>query len=490
MAPIDGDGRPRCALLHYPEHGSVFSTPPASVVAPQFALSPDGRTLAFVATANGRAMLWMRPLNALAARVVPGTEDALYPFWSPDSRSLGFVAQGQLKAVTLGGGPVVRTNVSFDTRGGAWGPDGSQLVTLTPNGGLSLVSTDGSSRPALALNGASGEASHRWPSWLPDGRHFLFMMRHADVRKRGVYLAAVGDETRTRLTDGDWGAAAVDGRLFFLRGRTLMMQTLDVEGRRLTGEAVPLLNDVGTTSTGYAAFSVSRTGTLAYSETWPVQGELIWFGRDGRQLGNPIASRADYVAFDLSPDATRLAISPVDPQTTTGDIWILDLVRQTKTRLTSDAMGDWRPMWSPDGSRILFDSNRSGINSVYAKAANGSHPEELFYEHPESSAMISSDYSRDGRVVLYTNTRSKTSFDLWALFLGPPLSAKPLLQTAFNEYHAVLSPDSRWIAYVSDETGAPQVYVQSFPEGEMRWQVSSQAAPSRSGEPTDRSCIS
>lgn len=460
----------------YPEYGSAFSTPPASVVTPQFALSPDGSNLAYVATSNGRAMVWVRPLNALTAQVLGGTEDATYPFWSGDGRSLGFFSQGKLKTVDLGGGaPIVRADASFDARGGTWTPDGTMLVSLVPNGGVSQVSADGSVQPLVPLERGAGEAAHRWPSFLPDGRHYLFHMLHGDIRQRGVYLAALGEQTTTRLVGGDWGAAAVDGYLLFPRGRTLMAQRLDVENRRVTGEPVPLLDNVGTTTTGYSAFSVSRLGTLVYSEPWPTRGALVWFSRDGHPVGDAIAPLADYVDFALSPDAGRLAMSRVDPQTNTPDIWLLDLGRGSTTRLTSDPMIDANTQWSPDGARIVFRSNRRGFVSLYGKPANGSRDEELIFEQSADEnyfSFIPTDYAHDGAHVLFTATGRRSSFDVWMLSMGAQLRATVVRQTAFNEYQGVLSPDGRWIAYVSDETGGPQVYVQSFPKGEQRWQVS------------------
>jgi Tol biopolymer transport system component len=461
----------------YPESGSAFSTPPASVVVAQFALSPDGSALVYVATFNGRAILWVRPLNALAARVLPETEDAMYPFWSADGRSIGFFSQGKLKTVGLDGGAlVVRTSASLASRGGAWAPDGTLLISTIGNAGLSRLSADGSVQPALPVLRDAGERSHRWPSLVPDGRHFLFVVRSSDVGKRGIYLAALDSETKTRLVEGDWGARWIDGRLLFIRTRSLMAQTLDLENRRVTGEAVPLVENLGITTTGYAAFDISHAGTLAYSDPWPAQGELLWFGRDGRQLGKPIAPLADYVGFALSPDSGRIVTSRVDPQTSSGDIWLLDVDRAMMPRLTTDPMNDGRPHWSPDGSRVLFASNRTGATAVYTRAADGSRPEEeLHVDYPvRSAASIPTHYSRDGSHVLITDIGSSSPFDVWNLFMGPKPRVRGVLETAFNEYHAVLSPDGRWMAYVSDETGAPQVYVMSFPHGEIRRQVSSQ----------------
>ncbi len=462
-------------FLVHPERGSTFSTPPASVVAPQFAISYDGSALAYVATSNGRAMVWVRPLDSALAQVVPGTEDASHPFWSPDGRSLGFFSQGKFKTVSISGGAqVVRTIAALDSRGGAWAPDGTILISPGSASGLMRVTTDGSVQPTLLLDRATLVRSHRWPSFLPDGRHFVFVLRSPDVNKRGIYLAALGSDATTRLVEGDWGAAGVDDQLLFIRGRTLLAQTLDVANRRVIGEPTPLLSGIGVSSNGYSGFSISRNGTLAYSEPWPAQGELVWFSRDGRQIGDPITPLADYVSFSSSPDWSRLAMSRVDPLIGTGDIWLNDFRTRVTSRLTTDPFHDGRVVWSPDGSRIVFSSNRSGINALYSKAADGSQAEELIFEDAaERGNALPTDYSRDGSYVLFGNVSSSSSFDLWVLSMGRSPRAELVLQSEFNEYNAKLSPDGQWMAYVSEETGAPQVIVQSFPKGELRRQVSS-----------------
>jgi hypothetical protein len=234
-------------------------------------------------------------LDALEARPLPGTEDAIYPFWSPDGRTIGFFAQGKLKVVSVDGGTAVVTDASFDSRGGAWAPDGTMLINPVANGGLSRVSANGTSTPVATVDSAAGESSLRWPSWLPDSRHFLTVARNHNDERRGIYLGAVDDPSRSLLVNSDWGAAAVDGRLLFLRGPTLMAQTLDLEQKRLTGEPLVLLDGVGAGTNGYSAFSASSTGTLAYSRPWPTLGQLQWFDRSGRRIGDPVAPLADYV---------------------------------------------------------------------------------------------------------------------------------------------------------------------------------------------------
>jgi dipeptidyl aminopeptidase/acylaminoacyl peptidase len=263
----------------------------------------------------------------------------------------------------------------------------------------------------------------------------------------------------------------VDDYLLYLRGPTLMAQRLSVADGRLEGDPAVLLENVASTTGGYMGASVSGTGTLAYAEPWPTSGELIWFSRDGRPLAPPVEPLADYPTLTLSPDGGRVAFSRVDPQTNTADVWLSDLSRGVTTRLTSDPMNDAGAIWSPDGTRILFRSNRSGYNELFVKGASDVRPEEVFFK--TTSQMVPTQFSRDGLHVVFTNTGAGSSWDLWDL---PTESRRPraILQTAFDEYHGTLSPDGLWLAYVSEETGVPQVYVQSFPNGEQRVQVSSE----------------
>ena len=458
----------------YPEPGSAFTLLRTSVVSPQFALSPDGRHLVYVATSEGHPRLWVRTLNALSARPLDGTEDASEPFWSPDSRSIAFFSQGKTKVVDLSGGlPVVRGEgaSSGDTPGGAWAPDGTILIARS-TAGLLLLASDGSMQSVFANSASGNPPLDRYPWILPDGERFVFVHRNREPNLRGIYLASLGSNARTRLTAGDWGPVAVDDHLLYLRGPALMAQQLNLVERRLQGEPVVLLKNVSGTTAGHMAASVSRMGTLAYADPWPTSGELIWFSREGRPLGS-VAPLAEYVNLALSPDGSRVAFGRIDPQTGTSDVWLSELARGVTTRLTSDPMHDAGPIWSPDGMRILFRSNRDGLNQVFVKGANDPRTEELFFESTDLGQLGATDSSRDGAHVILTSTGNGSSFNVWDL---PTESLRPrgILQTPFDEYQGVLSPDGRVLAYVSEETGVPQVYVQSFPNGEERVQLSSQ----------------
>jgi serine/threonine protein kinase/Tol biopolymer transport system component len=454
----------------YPESGTEFDASTGTVVAPQFALSADGRHLVYVGTSEGRPMLWVRTLDKLAARPLDGTWDASYPFWSPDSRLIAFFSQGRIKVVPLDGGlPVVKGEATRDTRGGAWAPDGTMLVSLSATDGLSRVATDGSLQPVFSNLDPKKHPLDRFAWILADGKHFVFAHRNLDERVRGIYLATLGSNERTRLTDGNWGPVSIDDYLLYLRGSTLLAQRLSVADGRLTGDPSVLLENVAATTAGYMGAAVSRTGTLAYVEPLPTRGELIWFSRKGLPLGPPVAPLADYVTLALSPDGSRVAIGRVDPQISTADIWLSDFTRGVTTRLTSDSMNDAGAIWWPDGSRLLFRSNRSGYNDLFVKRANDARAEEMFFE--ATRQMIPTHFSKDGSHVLFTSTGVGTSFDIWDL-VTESRSPHEIAATVFDEYQAALSPEGGWLAYVSEETGVPQVYVQSFPEGEHRLLIS------------------
>ncbi|MEZ5291610.1 MAG: protein kinase [Vicinamibacterales bacterium] len=459
----------------YPEHGSEFSVTTTSVVAAQFALSPDGSQLAFVATAQGQPMLWVRRFDSLTARMLDGTQEAVSPFWSPDSRALAFFAQGRLKTVRLdGGAPVVLADSSLDPRGGTWGRDGTILAAITSNGGITRFAPDGRPTVVLPVDVEAGETALRWPAWLSDGRHFIVLARFLEDRYRGVYLGSLDTKTRTLLVGSDWAAGMVSDQLLFLRGSTLMVQPLDLAKGQLTGEPVPLVDGVSSTTNGYSGFSVSPTGTLAYASPWPTEGALVWFDRAGRQLGPPVAPRADYIDLAIAPDGERVAVSRVDRENNTGDIWLIDPARQQETRLTANRFNDAGPRWTPDGTRIYFRSNRRGINSVFVKPVNGSCAEELVFEltGPVHLQRHHRWPVRRCFHALFSTFGQSASWDVWALALTPSPSAKPLLQGPFNEFQSSLSPDGRWIAFVSNETGQQQIVVQSYPAGDQRVQIS------------------
>ena len=462
-----------------PPH-TTFASPPASVVAPQIAISPDGRQIAFVAQApRGRPSLWVRSLSDSDAQQIRGTEDAIYPFWSPDSRSIGFFAQGKLKTIELGGAPPrTLSEAPLDSRGGTWGPDGTILFAPAATSGIfRIAATGGTPMQVTKFDESRTENSHRFPAFLPDGRHFLYTTR-SKQQNWGVSIASLDSPAGTPLIERtEWSAQfAPPGYVLFLRAGTLMAQAFDLDRRSMTGEAVAVANDVGTTTTAYAAFSASRTGVVAYATEIGLMGELRWFDRSGHG-GASVGAPAEYLDFELSPDERTVAVSRVDPALHTADVWLLDPARSVSTRFTIDPQNDAAALWSPDGGRIAFRSNRHGNTELFLKRSSGTEAEQPLLD--VGANLITSDWSRDGKWIFYTKTSSMGGFDIWVWPVGQDTKAQLVVHTALNATHGHLSPDGRWLAYASDESGELQVYVQPFPTtGEKR-----QISPDGGSEP-------
>ncbi len=457
-----------------PPPRATFSAPPASIVSAQVAMSPDGRFVAFTAeTPGGRPGLWVRPVDSLDARMLAGTEDATYPFWSPDNRSLGFFSRGKLKTIALAGGPAATlTDAPLDSRGGTWNRQGTILFAPTATAVIYRVSaTGGAVTPVTKFDTSRAESSHRFPSFLPDGRYFIYTIRSERAENWGISIASLDSlEGRVLTTGTDWSAQVVPpGHLLYLRGRTLVAQAMDLENRRLTGEAVTIADAVGTTATGYASFSASHVGSLLYAPTPGLDGELRWFTRGGA-ASESLGDAASFLDFELAPHERFVAVSRVDEQQNTADIWTVDLERKVWTRLTSDRANDASALWSPDGSRIAFRSNRRGVADLYQKRSSGSAAEERWLGIGNN--LVVSDWSADGQYVLFTNTSSPAGSNIW--FWPTSGQEKPTLivQRPLNAMHGRFSPDGRWLAYASDESGEWQVYVQPFPESGDRRQIS------------------
>ena len=442
----------------------TLSAPPASLVAPQLAISPNGHSVAFIAeTPGSRPGLWVRRFDSTEAQLLAGTEDASYPFWSPDSQALGFFAHGKLKTIKLAGGPpVILSDSSLDSRGGTWGTDDVILFAPAPNGVLYRIPAAGGQPIAVtSFDSGRAENSHRFPSFLPDGRRFVYTTRSSDTRNWGIALGSLdGSSGRLITTDTQHGAQFVAPRqLLYLRGQTLVAQRFDVANGRLTGNATVLAENVGSTATSYSAFSASATGHVVYASRLDLTGELKWFDRSGVMLGT-LVGPAEYLDFELSPDESAVAFSQVDEDTGNSDVWTIDLARRVRTRLTTDVTNDASAVWSPDGREIVFRSNRLGRSDAFKKRASGSSAEERWFG--EGSNLIVTDWSIDGRYVLYA-TGSTSGFELRAWPTnsgGQPIVAG---RSRLNAIQGRLSPDGKWLAYASDESGRWQVYVQPFP---------------------------
>jgi serine/threonine protein kinase len=453
--------------LRFPSGGAVGGVS-------RFALSPDGRRLAFIATdAGGNQMLWVRPLDSLKATPLSGTDGASSPFWSPDSRTIAFVAQGQLKTVAAdGGAPVVIADRAANTTG-AWNRDDVILFTPTLYSPLYRVpAAGGMPQPVTALDKTAGDLLHRNPAFLPDGRHFLFVAAGSRdggvVGPRAVYVGSLDrGEGSKLLIDSGTNVRYGSGHVIFVRENVLMAQPFDADRLALTGEPRPVAEQVELTGPGSAAFTVSATGVLAYQPS-SEGSQLVWFDRAGRQL-SAVGEPAAYDDIELSPDGRRAAVSVRDDATNTRDLWIFDIERGVRTRFTRDPAEDVAPLWSPDGNRLAFASNRKGHYDIYRKDASGLDGETLLLGDDTEKYPIS--WTHDGRELLLWFFDPESRATGLALFT-PGASTKPSPFIATPASPGRLSPDGRWVAYYSAESGRNEVYVVPFPMASRKWQVS------------------
>jgi serine/threonine protein kinase len=445
-------------------------------------VSPDGHKLVFNATGE-KSGLWIRDLDTLQWRQLPGTEGSSSPFWSPDSRFLGFSVGNELKKIEVAGGPPQTLCTSPTTVGtGAWSKDNVILFGGKPNGPLQRVSAAGGiPTDVTVIDSKRGETYHLIPTFLPDGKHFVYTIT-GSPEVSGVYVGSLdakpGEQSKERILTTTLGAPYVGGNIFFLREGTLMAQPFDAGKLQLRGEPVPIAEHVGAQlSAGY--FAVSPTGVLAYRTGATVTAGLqhTWFDRQGKPTGTFGEPNGDS-GVRLSPDGTRAAERDAGERTR-GDIWLLDFARGVRTRLTFRQNLGSSPVWSPDGSRIAFSAGDS-IDTIYEKSASGAGEEKELLKKPGEIKEPTS-WSPDGRFLLYTTENvPKTGVDLWVLPLEGDRKAVPLLRTDFNEGLGDFSPDGRWVAYVSNESGRNEIYVRPFVAsgasgpslGEGKWQVS------------------
>ncbi len=430
------------------------------------ALSPDGRRLTFVATdAAGLRQLWLRDLDAIAARPLADTEDAISPFWSPDGRWLAFVAQGRLRKLDPSGGPVV-TLCESALAGGAWNRDDIILFTQSGSESLAKVSAAGGP-PAPATATDPSEFRHVYPFFLSDGRRFIYVSV-VGADQVTVYLASLDSTERTKLPVDANFVHASDGFLFFAQERTLMAQAFDERRHALIGSAVRLAEQLRTDPAPRGSyFSVSATGMLVYQEDLAPGFELVWFDRAGRPLGT-LGEAADYADLTLSPDGRRASVSVRETGSTNRDLWIFDVARGVRSRFTVDPATETHGVWSPDGARIAFDSRRRGHRDLYLKASSGAEDEEVLLEDEFDKAPTT--WSPDGRFLLYFKMAQARS--IWVLPLDGERKPFPFRTTPFNEIPSGFSPDGRWLASFSTESGRWEVYVSPFPGPGARTQIS------------------
>jgi Tol biopolymer transport system component len=446
-------------------------TPPGELSSAQMALSPDGRTLAFVANPGGaRPLLWIRPLDSLTAVPLAGTEDALHPFWSPDGRSIGFLTPTSLKRVEASGGTPQRLCDAVAGRGGSWSSQGVIVFAHSaPTPLFRVPDTGGESQQATDLDVARAEDRHRFPFFLPDGRRFLFWARSSKREHTGIYVASLDSRTARLVVKSEAMGEYAAGYLLTVQQGMLVAYPFDEKSAQVKGNPVRVAEGVLTGNPpGYAPFTVSGASALAYSSPLAKSRQLVWFDRSGRRLGI-VGEPGDYSTPRLSPDEKKIAVAIREESKTNTDIWIFDSTRATWSRLTFDPAAERAPLWSADGSRIVFASGAAGVLDLYEKAASGSGEPRLVVRSPTDK--FPTDWTRDGRFLVYHTFGGSSTWDIW---MAPTDGGKPFefLSSKFTEAQGKVSPDGRWIAYASDESGRFEIYVTQFPQKRGRWQIS------------------
>jgi Tol biopolymer transport system component len=444
-----------------------IGTPPTTEIT-SFALSPDGEKIAYVALFDGVPQLWLRLLTTGATRPLRGTEGASHPFWSPDSKSIGFFTSEKLFRLDIDSGaptPVVSAAVGS---GGTWNRDGLILFTPVPDAQVLRVSADGSGPGPLPGAQGAVQPGQRFPQFLPDGRHFIYYV----AESRGVFLGDIDTGERRRLLDADAAAVfAAPGELLFIRNGALFAQAFDRDRLQLSGEPASIAEGITVDRRGVAALSASATGSIAY-RVGPFQGQrrLKWFDRAGRELATVGDSDASFpVNLSLSPDGRRVAFNRSAEGGNT-DIWLLDLTRTVLSRFTFDPTPEIVPSWTPDGRRVVYSKIAKGTFALYQKSSDGLGEESVLVQTGLPSIAL--DVSRDGQFVLFRMIDPKTGWDIWAKQLGENKPLIPVARTNFDERTGQFSPDGRWIAYESNESGRFEVYVQSFPAPSSKLPVS------------------
>jgi serine/threonine protein kinase/Tol biopolymer transport system component len=444
-------------------------TPPTSD-AFSFALSPDGRQLAFVANGERGSQLWLRPLDQVAAQPLAGTGGASYPFWAPDSRAIGFFADGKVKRIDLTGGALQVLADAPYPRGGTWSAAGVIVFAPTIADPLMRVAaTGGTAAPVTRL--AVGQGSHRWPHFLPDGHRFLFLMATGQSQTQGVYVASLGGDEPRRVVPAETAALyAAPGYLLLVSNGVLTAYEFDAARATVTGEPMPVAQAVGADDGAFhSAFSVSAGGVLAHRRGASARTQLVWVDRTGKVLsaiGQPDENAPGNPA--LAPDGQRLAVS----RGVQGnfDVWLIEVGQGMASRFTFDAAIENSPVWSPDGRQIAFRSNPNGVHDLFEKPASGTADEQPLLVTSQAKSPL--DWSPDGRFLLYGTQDPKTGSDLWALPMMGERKPFAVLQGSFDEIQGQFSPDGRWLAYASNESGRYEIYVRTFPEAGGKWQVS------------------
>jgi Tol biopolymer transport system component len=439
-------------------------------------LSPDGRYLTFKISSDGEDLLWLRPLGSLTTRPLPGTNHAMWPFWSPDSRFIAFFAEGKLKKVDLAGSPAVTLCEAAEGRSGSWSQDGTLIFSTAPNEPIVRVSSAGGKVEAITqLDEDRRETTHRWATFLPDGRHFLYLAgtHNAGVKSEtnAVYLGELGSREKTLLLQVRSNVTYASGYLLYVRDKILLAQPFDAERLKLTGDPTPLGEAVGYDTDFFRGrFAASTNGTLVYSGGAAESDvRLVWVDRAGKELSEA-GPPGDYRSLNMSPDGKKVAYELADPDSGTRDIWVQDLTRPGRTRLTFGASSESNPVWSPDGTRIIY-SIGAKLDDLFMRPAAGGNEEVVLRSEMDKRPT---DWSSDGKYVLFdaTDRKSANRWDIWVLPLTGERKPFPYTSSPSEEQEGHFSPDGKWIVYTSDESGKTEIYAAPFPATGAKWQVS------------------
>lgn len=447
-------------------------------------ISPDGHWVTFATMdEKGSYQLWLRATSSLDAKPLPGGESASYPFWSPDSRSIAFFAQGKLKRLDIGSGTLTSLTDVTDPRGGAWGPDGTILFTPFWRAPLMRVSASGGkAEPATTLDASKFETTHRFPWFLPDGEHFFYFagshLTDIDSDSNAIYVGSLKTKERKLLLRARSNVVYTAGQLLFVRDNVLLAQPFDVKKLTLNGEPRRVAEGVFYETAYYrAAFAAADDGTLIYAPgSRSSLRRLTYFDRAGKQLEIP-GDPAYITSVRFSDDGTKAALTISD----LSDIWVADLQHGVRQRLTNAPLNDYEPTWSSDGRWIVYSSDRNVQSDLFMRAADGSGGDIQLTSTPDRNELAQ-DWSRDGRFLLFDSARNGVGSDIWVLpMTGNDRKPRPIVNTKANEWGGTFSPDGRWITYVSNESGQDEIYLAPFDGSGARQQVSTSGCATTAG---------
>ena len=448
--------------------------PEPSESTPTLAISPDGRKLLWSIVREGRSALWLQNLNEAESSRLDGTSSVVpgNPFWSPDSRRVAFFAEGELKTIEIASGAVDTVAPASISQGGAWSTDGTIVYAPDLSGPLYRVPAGGGKpEPATTLDQTRNEFSHRWPVFLPDGRHFIYLAWSPTREDRDVYVGSLDSVERVRLMPAEASVVyASPGYLFSRRDGTLFATPFNARTLRVTGDPVALTRGLPPSLDGDPSVSVSTSGQLTYTSSQPKPRRLAWFDRAGQPLGD-VGPPGLYAMLMLSPNGRRFAATRFDARTYSPEIVEIDLANQAiEKMMPSRPVSHTYAIWAPDSDHMAYMSRPGGPFEVVRGSMHESETEVLARS---PGVLIPFDWSADGRLLLCVTYDAATRFDISAIRLDSADRALvPIVKSRFNDAMPRLSPDQRWLAFTSDETGRHEIYVQRFPRAAMKWQVS------------------